>query len=58
MVLTEYEYAVLLDLQSNTDIEIRAKASASSPACGAVFDLILIDGQDTVLPLEQELIND
>jgi hypothetical protein len=47
---TEYTYNCPIRLSSNTDIEIRATGTASAPACGAVFDLILIDGQDTVVP--------
>jgi hypothetical protein len=47
---TQYEYNCSIRLASNTDIEIRATGTASAPACGAVFDLILIDGQDTVEP--------
>ena len=47
---TEYAYYCPIRLASNTDIEIRAIGTASAPACGAVFDLILIDGQDTVVP--------
>jgi hypothetical protein len=47
---TEYTYFCPIRLASNTDIEIRATGTASAPACGAVFDLILIDGQDTVVP--------
>jgi len=47
---TEYTYYCPVRLASNTDIEIRAIGTASAPACGAVFDLILIDGQDTVIP--------
>lgn len=47
---TEYEYTCPVRLASNTDIQIRAVGTASAPACGAVFDLILIDGQDTVEP--------
>mgnify|MGYP007029101448 FL=1 len=47
---TEYTYYCPVRLASNTDVEIRATGTASSPACGAVFDLILIDGQDTVNP--------
>jgi len=47
---TEYIYNCPIRLASNTDIEVRAIGTASSPACGAVFDLILIDGQDTVVP--------
>ena len=47
---TLYEYNCPIRLASNTDIEIRAIGTASAPACGATFDLVLIDGQDTVEP--------
>jgi len=47
---TEYIYNCPIRLPSNTDLEIRATATSSAPACGATFDLILIDGQDTVVP--------
>jgi len=47
---TEYIYSCPIRLASNTDIEIRAIGTASAPACGAIFDIILIDGQDTVEP--------
>lgn len=47
---TEYIYNCPIRLPSNTDLEIRATATSSAPACGATFDLILVDGQDTVVP--------
>ena len=47
---TEFTYSCPIRLASNTDIEVRAIGTASAPACGATFDLILIDGQDTVVP--------
>jgi len=47
---TQYEYNCPIRLASNTDIEIRAIGTASAPACGAVFNLVLVDGQDTVDP--------
>jgi len=47
---TQYEYAVPLRFAANTDIQIQGKASASSPECGCVFDLVLVDGQDTITP--------
>ncbi len=37
-----YDYPVPLEVTEKTDIEIRAKAGATSE-CGAIFDIILVD---------------
>jgi hypothetical protein len=37
-----YEYPVPLEVTEKTDIEVRAKAGATSE-CGAIFDIILVD---------------
>jgi hypothetical protein len=44
-----YDYPVPLKFSANTDIQVQAKAGATTEA-GAIFDLILVDGQDTVIP--------
>ena len=43
-----YEYPHPLKFAANTDIQIQAKAGATTEA-GAIFDLVLIDGADTII---------
>ena len=44
-----YIYTYPLKFSANTDIQVQAKAGATTEA-GAVFDLVLVDGADTVIP--------
>ena len=44
-----YTYTYPLKFSANTDIQVQAKAGATTEA-GAIFDLVLVDGADTVIP--------
>jgi hypothetical protein len=44
-----YNYQYPLKFSANTDIQVQAKAGATTEA-GAIFDLVLVDGNDTVIP--------
>ena len=48
-VPVNYIYTYPLKFTANTDIQIQAKAGATTEA-GAVFDIVLVDGADTVIP--------
>ena len=48
-VPVNYIYTYPLKFSANTDIQVQAKAGATTEA-GAIFDLVLVDGADTVIP--------
>jgi len=48
-VPVNYIYTYPLKFRANTDIQIQALAGATTQA-GAVFDIVLVDGADTVIP--------
>jgi hypothetical protein len=48
-VPVDYTYDYPLKFSANTDIQVQVKAGATTEA-GAIFDMVLIDGADTIVP--------